>query len=120
MTTQQVANRLVELCRMGKIEDAQKELFANDAISIEPYDMPGGGGREVKGLEAILEKGKHFMSMIETVHGSLISDPIIAGNHFSIAWEFDTTMKGRERSTMKEICVYRVKDGKIISEQFHS
>jgi hypothetical protein len=27
-------------------------------------------------------------------------------------------MKGQQRSTMSEICVYKVKEGKIISEQF--
>jgi hypothetical protein len=32
----------------------------------------------------------------------------------------DAKMKGAERSTMSEICVYKVKDGKIISEQFFS
>ena len=120
MTTQQVANRLVELCRMAKIEDAQKELFADDAISIEPYEMAPGSGKEVKGLQAIINKGHQFMSMVEAFHGSVISDPIIAGNHFAIAWDFDITMKGQPRTTLKEICVYRVKDGKIISEQFHS
>jgi hypothetical protein len=30
----------------------------------------------------------------------------------------DVTMKGQERSKIAEICVYEVKDGKIISEQF--
>ena len=37
MTTQEIAGRLVALCRQGKFETAQKELFATDAISIEPY-----------------------------------------------------------------------------------
>jgi hypothetical protein len=27
-------------------------------------------------------------------------------------------MKGRERESMSELCVYTVKDGKIVSEQF--
>jgi len=30
----------------------------------------------------------------------------------------DVTMKGQARSSFEELCVYRVKDGKIISEQF--
>ena len=41
MTTQEVANRLVELCRIGQIDQAQAELFADDATSIEPNDMMG-------------------------------------------------------------------------------
>jgi hypothetical protein len=30
----------------------------------------------------------------------------------------DMTMKGQGRMDMAELCVYQVKDGKIISEQF--
>ncbi len=37
MTTQEIANRLVELCQKGDFETAQKELFAEDAVSIEPH-----------------------------------------------------------------------------------
>ena len=40
MTTKEVAERLVELCRKGDFESAQSELFADDAISIEPYSTP--------------------------------------------------------------------------------
>lgn len=115
MTTQEVANRLVMLCRQGQIEQAQHELYADDAISIEPETAPM---REAKGKEAIAEKGKMFQSMVEEFHGSEISEPIVAGNNFAITWSMDVTMKDRGRSNMEEICLYKVKDGKIVSEQF--
>ena len=35
MNTEQIAKRLVELCREGKDEQAQDELYADDAVSIE-------------------------------------------------------------------------------------
>ena len=35
MNTEQVAKRLVELCREGKYEQAQQELYGEDAASIE-------------------------------------------------------------------------------------
>ncbi len=35
MTTQEIANRLVELCRQGDFKTAQEELLAEDAMSIE-------------------------------------------------------------------------------------
>jgi hypothetical protein len=116
MTTLEVANRLVSLCREGKIEEAQKEFFTEETLSIEPDESMGA--KSVKGLDAIIEKGKMFNSMLEEFHGATISDPIIAGNCFSIAWTLDATMKGMGRQKMEEICVYKVKDGKIISEQF--
>ena len=112
MTTQQVANRLVELCRQGKIMETQQELYADDAISIEGDMAP------VKGKQAIIDKGNTFQSMIEGFHGSEISDPIIADNHFAISWMMDVTMKEKGRMKMQEICVYKVKDGKVVSEQF--
>jgi hypothetical protein len=31
----------------------------------------------------------------------------------------DVTMKGQARMNMSELCVYDVKDDKIISEEFH-
>ena len=35
MTTQDVANRLVDLCRQGEFNTALDELYAKDAVSIE-------------------------------------------------------------------------------------
>ncbi len=116
MTTKEVAKRLVEICRQGKIEDAQNELFSNDAVSIEPNESMGP--KETKGLDAIKKKGEMFNSMLEEFHGATISDPVVGGNFFSISWDMDAKMKGRERMMMSEICVYEVKNGKIISEEF--
>ncbi len=117
MTTQQIADRLVELCRQGDFATAQTELFSEDAVSIEP-EASAGFEKETKGLEAIREKGKRFSSMVEKVHGIKVSNPLVTGNAISISLDMDTTMKGQGRSNMAEICVYKVKDGKIISEQF--
>ena len=115
MTTQEVANRLIVLCRQGQIETAQTELYATDCNSLEPENSPMGN---VSGLPAIIEKGKHFNEMIEEFHSATISDPLVAGNYFSITWLMDVTLKGRGRMPMNEVCVYQVKDGKVVSEQF--
>lgn len=56
--------------------------------------------------------------MIEEFHGGHISDPVVAGEYFSIAWNMDVTITGQGRRTIEEICTYRVKDGKIVWEQF--
>jgi len=115
MTTQEVANRLVELCRMGQYETAQQELYADDAVSIDPDSSPV---KVVRGLEGIREKGKMFQSMLEEMHGGSVSDPLVAGNHIAITMTIDATMKGQGRMVMEEVCVYQVKDGKIVLEQF--
>lgn len=118
MTTNEIANRLVELCRKGDFETAQKELFADDAVSIEPY-AADGFSKETKGLDAILEKGKQFEEMVETMHNFSCGEPIVATSSFAVIMGMDVTMKGKGRMNMSELCVYEMKDGKIISEQFH-
>lgn len=115
MTTPQIAARLVELCRQGQFEQAQTELFADDAVSIEPDGAPV---KVAEGLDAIHEKRREFMSGIETVHSIVVSEPIVVGSFFTVSMELDTTMKGRGRVRMEELCVYEVHDGKIASEQF--
>jgi hypothetical protein len=117
MKTEQIARKLVDYCNKGEFENAQKELFAPDAISIEP-EASGGFNKETKGLDAIIEKGHKFQSMTEKVYGVKTSDPLISQNSFALTLSMDMAMKGKERAEMKELCVYNVKDGKIISEQF--
>jgi hypothetical protein len=116
MTIQEIATRLVALCRQGKYEEAQKELYSADAESHEPKEMPGM--ESVKGLDAIIKKGEVFRNMLETVHGGSVSDPVIAGNKFAVAIVIDATMKGMGRQNMQEIAVYTVKEGKVVKEQF--
>lgn len=118
MNVEQVAKRLVELCRKGRYGDAHEELFAPDAVNIEMEGMSDGPMAGVKGLEAIKQKGRAFGEMIEAVHSNEVSDPVIAGNWFSVSAVMDATMKGRGRVQMREICVYHVRDGKIDREQF--
>jgi hypothetical protein len=117
MSTQQIADRLVELCRKGEYEKAQKELFADNAVSIEEAASPVFE-KETRGLKAIIEKGHKFDEMVEAIHGGSVSEPLVAGNSIAFELKLDATMKGKGRSEMKEICVYKVKDGKVVSESF--
>ncbi len=116
MTTTEIAEKLVKMCREGKVEEVKQELFTDDTVSIEPAE--GFLPKETKGLKAIQQKAELFISAVENFYGDVITDPIVAGNYFSVGWDSDIKMKGQERRTMREICLYHVKDGKIISEQF--
>ncbi|WP_149194465.1 SnoaL-like domain-containing protein [Luteimonas suaedae] len=118
MNTQQVAERLVALCREGKYEQAQQELYAEDAASIEMEGSPAGTAGNVKGMDAIREKGRKWMENIVEVHGGSVSDPVVAGDWFSVAMGIDATYKDMGRMPMEEICVYQVRDGKVVREQF--
>ncbi len=116
MTTQEVADRLVSLCREGKHEQVVKELYAPNIVSIEPEGTPN---RIVEGLEAIIAKGEQFDSRIEKVNSSFISDPVVADNFFSCSMLMNVNMKGVPVPVdMNEVCLYTVNDGKIVQEQF--
>jgi ketosteroid isomerase-like protein len=116
MTTQEVANRFNELAASGNWNAIQDELYADDAVSIEPAQSQGL--QTVSGKDAIMQKGVQFQEMVEAMHGGYSKDPVVAGNHFSVAMGMDVTMKGMGRMQMDEIAVYEVKDGKIVKEQF--
>lgn len=117
MTTQEIAGKLIEYCRKGDFEKAQNELFADDAVSIEPEASPAFA-KETKGLQAILEKGAKFESMVQEMHGITVSDPLVVTNSFALTMRLDVTMKEGGHMDMTELCVYKVKDGKIVSEEF--
>jgi hypothetical protein len=116
LTTTEVAARFNELAKEGNWNKIQEELFAENAVSIEPPGSPGL--QSVEGLPAIKQKGKDFENMVEEMHGGYSSDPLVTGNHFAVAMGMDVTMKGAGRSKMDEIALYEVKDGKIVKEQF--
>lgn len=117
MNIKEIADRLVELCSVGQFETAQKELFAEDVVSIEPYATPEFE-KETKGLPAILEKGQKFEEMVQTMHHLEMSAPLVATSSFAVTMRMDVTMKEKGQMDMTELCVYKVKDGKIISEEF--
>jgi len=112
MTTEQVASRLVSLCREGKFEDAQVELYADHAISIEPA---GGPIASVDSLKGVIENGRKFRASIERVHQLNVSNPIIVGPVFAVTFELDAEFKGAGRSVFQEICAFKVDNGKIVS-----
>lgn len=117
METSDIAKKLVAYCAKANWEGAHNELYADHAISIEPYSTPEFE-KETKGLNAIREKGRKFNSLVEKVHSIEVSDPLVAGNSIAFTMSMDMTMKGKGRMKFPELCVYQVKDGKIVSEEF--
>lgn len=116
MTVNEIANKLVDYCRKGQWDQAQNELYADNALSIEPAGGPWP--ETIQGREAIDQKAAQFESMVEEVYGIEVTEPIVCGDQFSIGMTMDVKMKGMERSKNPEICVYEVRDGKITKEQF--
>jgi ketosteroid isomerase-like protein len=117
MTTQAVADKLVELCRQGKALEAIDSLYAQDIVSVEATPMPDGT-KEMKGLAAVRGKSEWWLSAHE-VHSATVEGPMVSDARFCVRFVYDITNKpSGKRMTMDELAVYLVKDGKIVREEF--
>lgn len=115
MTTQDVANKWVAMCREGQNLECINELYSEDITSKE---MPGMPGEITSGRANVWNKNKEWLENVEEWHGGEISDPVVAGSHFTTKMTFDVTFKDRGRQQMEEVAVYEVNNGKITNEQF--
>jgi hypothetical protein len=119
MTTQDVANRYYELASQSKWDEIQDEFHDENVICQEPDHVASRGVQVItKGKDAVRAKSIANREMIETIHGQYCSKPTIAGNFFSVALERDVTFKNRPRMKLEEICVFQVREGRIVLEQF--
>ena len=117
MTTQEVANILVKQCSQGKFQEALEALYSPDIVSVEA-GAPPGQSREAKGLDAVRAKGEWWVTNHE-VHAVTVQGPLVAGSHFAVTFKLDVTFKPQARRfTMEEVALYKVANGKIVSEEF--
>ncbi len=117
MTTMEIANKLVALCREGKTDEAQRLLYADDAVSVEA-GAPPGDDPERKGLAAIHAKSEWWYANHE-VHGVTITGPWPHGDRFIVGFKIDVTPKASgQRFQMEEMAHYTIRNGKIVREEF--
>jgi len=116
VNTLDIANRLVELCRQGKGQEAMA-LYADDAVSVEPF-APPGMDREAKGLAAIHAKGEWWYANHD-IHSLGVNGPWPSGDRFIVGFSIDVTHKpSGQRMTFDEAGLYTVANGKIVREEF--
>ena len=118
-TLKTTANELVAGCRDGRERENLDRLYAEDAVSVEALEMPGGG-REARGRDAIRAKHDWWASTFEELE-SRADGPYLHGeDRFSVIFEAKT--KNRETgevSEMRETATYHVNDqGQIVREEF--
>ena len=117
-STATVAQELVSLCRDRRNLDAINKLYSPKIVSVEPVgdeNMPA----EMSGIEAIRQKNAWWFENNE-LHSTEVNGPFIGDDQFAVQYTFDTTFKPTgQRQKMTEMALYRVKDGKIVHEQFH-
>ncbi len=119
MTTQETATLYQELISQRKFIVIQNDLYHEDVVSQE-HEKAASMGMAIftNGLEAVKAKGIARRATIETTHSYTCSEPIVAGEFFSVVLKQDVTFKGKPRMTLEEIGVFQVKDGKVVKEQF--
>ncbi|HEX8339619.1 MAG TPA: nuclear transport factor 2 family protein [Tepidisphaeraceae bacterium] len=117
MTTQQIAERLVVLCREVKNLQAVDELYGPNIESVESQGdetMP----KVMNGIEAVRGKNIWYFDNHD-IHSVRVDEPLVTDTHFCVRMSVDATLKptGR-RVSMSELAVYEVEGGKIVREHF--
>ena len=112
MTTATVASRLIELCTEGKFIQAQNELYDTNIKRIDP------DGSVSQGKSNMNAKEEQFLNSLDNIQRIAFSEPLIAGNYFSVTLTMEIEIKNVGYKKFEEICVYQVASGKIVFEQF--
>ena len=113
ITINEIANRLSSLCTQQKFVDAYAELYSDHAVSIDPIykNVP------LEGLASLIERERQFLSANE-INDVKVSEPLFSGSYFTVTMTLDFTPMGQQRRGVEELCVYKVENGKIASQQF--
>lgn len=117
MSTQDIANDLVALCKAGKFAESGEKYWADDVLSVEA-GAPGGGDPASHGKDAARGKGEWWANNHD-VHGVEVEGPYVNGDQFVVHFKMEVTPKASgQRMTMDEMAVYTIKNGKIAEERF--
>ena len=129
-----VGKRLVELLDQGESLKAIEELYA-DTVTIHEAMSPGDvPGNEDLPPEAQAAHKEGFVSKAEVLksnqwflenhefHGGSQDGPYPLGDEFVVCMHLDCTPKvgpmAGQRMDMKEACIYKVDNGKIVESKF--
>jgi len=117
MNTQEIAKKLVELCRKGEWMQAINGLYAKDIVSVEARGMDGESP-EKRGIDQVRGKTEWWLQNME-MHSVKIGGPFVANDRFVVQYDIDVTDKNlKKRMQMSEVGIYTVKDGKVAREKF--
>lgn len=117
MTTSEVANKFVTLCKEGKNFDVMQTLYDEKIVSVEAVRRKTGNF-ETTGKSAVIQKSAEWAGAHE-IHGSTVDGPFLLEDKFAVVFEFDVTPKATgKRVKDREIAVYTVANGLIVREEF--
>ncbi len=120
MTTKEISDRLVALCRAGRNMEAVDTLLSEDVVSVEARGdetMPA----VMSGRDVIRGKNDWWIRN-HKVHSAEVKGPFPNGDRFAVIYDFVVTpvagpMAG-QKLRMEEVALYTVTDGRISREEF--
>lgn len=114
MNTTEIAKDLVALCNAGENMIAVERHYSPNIVSREMNEPM----KEVHGIDGVRGKAQWWFENHE-VHARQTRGPWVNDDHFAVEHTYDITFKPTGvRSTMNEVAVYTVRDGKIAEERF--
>jgi len=117
MSTQEVAEKVVELVRQQAWYKALDTLYDKDIVSVEASASEGESA-EKRGIDQVRGKIDWWLNAME-VHSFTAKGPFVAHDRFVVQYDADVTEKNsKKRFQLSEVGVYTVKNGKILREEF--
>jgi hypothetical protein len=112
MPNRERVQELISFAEQGKLEEAQREFYTEDATQQENGNAPRIG------LAARLEADQDFIAKVAEVHLFKADSFVIEGDRVAINWVFEFTGTNGHRNRIDEIA-YQVWQGdRIQSERF--
>ena len=117
MSTQEVAEKVVELVRQQAWYKALDTLYDKDIVSVEASASEGESA-EKRGIDQVRGKIDWWLNAME-VHSFTAKGPFVAHDRFVVQYDADVTEKNsKKRFQLSEVGVYTVKNGKIVRDEF--
>lgn len=111
----EVAKQVSALLRSGNAAEVEEKWLAPAIESVEGV----GASLAWNGKPAVLGKYRAWEADHQ-IHEMKLEGPWVGATGFALKYWIDVTQKSTgQRSTMEEIAVYTVRDGKIAREEFH-
>ncbi|MBL8746605.1 MAG: nuclear transport factor 2 family protein [Phycisphaerae bacterium] len=110
----EVGKTLVEMFNKGQFTEIEEMFWSPKVCSTEGY----GVSMTWKGRKAVEAKNAEWMGT-HKIHAASAEGPYVGATGFAVKFKMDVeeTPSGK-RQSMEEVGVYRIKNGKIIEEEF--
>jgi hypothetical protein len=108
----EVGRQLVEMFNRGQLREVEQQLWGEGIVSVE------GMGMAWRGRKAVEEKNAEW-NRSHRIHGGSAEGPYGGATGFAVKFVMDVEdLASGKRSRFEEVGVYKVRNGKIVEEEF--